>query len=274
MRVRFAALATWGFLLALGVLLAAASTARADARTARFYDPDGNPLPFSTFAEVEDFLRSAEIVSMEKMSAGTNKRKRKVVLRQGNHRAKAILRTGYEIKDTPGGGFVDSYMSELAAYEMAGLLGMDTVPPVVRRKGGSLQIWIENATTDAARRKAGQEPADRESFERQMADLYAFDNLIANTDRNPGNILIDGDGKVWLIDHTRSFAGQEELRYADKLTGCNRDLLSRLQSLSDGQIEQKVGPYVKKYLPALKVRRGLLLDAMARQCRSSGPGGS
>ncbi len=274
MRVRFAALATWGFLLALGVLLAAASPARADARTARFYDPDGNPLPFSTFAEVEDFLRSAEIVSMEKMSAGTNKRKRKVVLRQGNHRAKAILRTGYEIKDTPGGGFVDSYMSELAAYEMAGLLGMDTVPPVVRRKGGSLQIWIENATTDAARRKAGQEPADRESFERQMADLYAFDNLIANTDRNPGNILIDGDDKVWLIDHTRSFAGQEELRYADKLTGCNRDLLSRLQSLSDGQIEQKVGPYVKKYLPALKVRRGLLLDAMARQCRSSGPGGS
>ena len=255
-----------GLVASLGLSLAGV----AGAVEPRFYDKEGNPLAFNSYAEVEAFLADAAIVWKEKMSSGTNKHKRKVMLQADGKNARAILRTSYDIKDTPGGGFVDSYMSELAAYRLALLLGVDNVPPVVRRKGGSLQIWIENANTDAARRKAGQEPRDPEGFARQVMDMVVFDNLIANTDRNPGNIIIDAHDKVWFIDQTRSFAGQEELRYEDKLTGCSRQLWERLKSVSDEEIREAVGPYVKDYMDSLLKRRRLLVDALATRIEAAG----
>lgn len=252
----------------LVIALVSAGTAdRVAAAQVRFFDKDGKALPFKSYPEVEAFLENSAIVWKEKMSVGTNKHKRKIMLQEDDNNARAILRTSYEIKDTPGGGFVDSYMSELAAYKLALLLGLDNVPPVVRRKGGSLQIWIEHAITDAARRKAGEEPVDPERFERQITDMYIFDNLIANTDRNPGNIIIDSQGKVWFIDQTRSFAGQTELRYPDKITGCSRSLWDRLQSVSDAEIGEAVGAYVE-YMPELLQRRELLVDAIARQIQT------
>ena len=236
----------------------------------QFLGVDGQALPFTTYPEVEAFLDSADIVWKEKLAAGTNKHKRKIKLQQGSDEAHAILRTSYEIKPSPGGGFVDSYMSELAAYRLALLLGMDNVPPVVRRKGGSMQIWIENATTDAARRKAGEEPADPETFAKQVQDMAVFDNLIANTDRNPGNIIIDSQDKVWFIDQTRSFAGQKELKYPDKITGCSRQLWTKLQDVSNEEILDAVGPYVKNYQSELLHRRDLLVDAIAARIDAQG----
>lgn len=264
-------LARCSVIVALGFAIGA-MTGVAGAVEPQFFDKEGSPLSFKSYDEVESFLSDAAIVWKEKMSAGTNKHKRKVMLQEGNKNVRAILRTSYEIKDTPGGGFVDSYTSELAAYRLALLLGLDNVPPVVRRKGGSLQIWIENSTTDAARRKAGAEPADPEGFERQVMNMYIFDNLIANTDRNPGNIIIDSHGKVWFIDQTRSFAGQEELRYPDKITGCSRELWEKLQSVSDAEIRDAVGQYVKD-MSALLLRRRLLVEAMAQRIQTQGEDG-
>ena len=255
-------------LVILGVAWGATAD-QAGAAEPQFYDKDGNPLSFKTYDEVEAFLEDSDIVWKEKMSAGTNKSKRKVMLQQGSKSARAILRTSYDIKDAPGGGFVDSYKSELAAYHLALLLGLDNVPPVVRRKGGSMQIWIEKATTDAARRKAAEEPADPEGFERQVMNMVIFDNLIANTDRNPGNIIIDSHHKVWFIDQTRSFAGQTELRYADKITGCSRELWQKLQSVSDAEIREAVGSYVD-YMSELLQRRKQLVDNLARQIETQG----
>jgi hypothetical protein len=37
--------------------------------------------------------------------------------------------------------------------------------------------------------------------------MRAFDQLIYNTDRNLGNLLIDGDWRIWMIDHTRRSTG-------------------------------------------------------------------
>lgn len=40
-----------------------------------------------------------------------------------------------------------------------------------------------------------------------LGGLYAFDTWIANTDRHPGNLLIDGPNNIWLIDHGHAFTG-------------------------------------------------------------------
>ena len=37
----------------------------------------------------------------------------------------------------------------------------------------------------------------------QIHIMRVFDELIANFDRNAGNILWSSDGKMWLIDHAR-----------------------------------------------------------------------
>ena len=270
MRIRVARSLICSIFVACSSVVFLGPVATLSAEEGQFLGVDGQPLPFETYSEVEAFLDSADIVWKEKLAEGTNKHKRKVKLQQGGNDAHAILRTSYEMKDSPGGGFVDSYMSELAAYRLALLLGLDNVPPVVRRKGGSMQIWIENATTDAARRKAGEEPADPETFDKQVQDMVVFDNLIANTDRNPGNIIIDSRNKVWFIDQTRSFAGQTELRYEDKITGCSRQLWSRLRDTSDSEILDAVGPYVKSYKSELLKRRELLVDAIKARIASEG----
>ena len=227
-----------------------------------FYNPDGQPLPFETFEEVETFLKTADIVWKEKLAAGTNKEKRKILLERDGVSAHAILRTGYEIKEVPGGDFVDSFYSEIAAYRLSRMLGLTNVPPAVRRKGGSIQIWVEKATTDKARREEGSEPEDPVAFDQQLMNMGVFDNLIANTDRNPGNILIGGDGKVWFIDHTRSFAGQRELKYPQRIRGCDRQMWRNLQGLSDAEISEAMRPYVRRYRDELLVRRRLVVEAI------------
>lgn len=253
-------------------ILALASSPGASTE-AKWFDPDGKPLPFTTDEEVLDYLSSADIVWKEKLTAGTNKKKRKVLLERNGVRAHAIHRTGYEVKYTHGGGFVDSYESEIAAYNLSRLLGLSNVPPVVRRKGGSLQLWIEKATTEASRLKADESPPDPVAFDQQIMNLRVFDNLIANTDRNPGNILIDSSGKVWYIDHTRSFAGQEELRYPDLITGCDIAFWQRLRGVTDDEIRQSIKGYIGPFMDALLVRRELVVELIESRIQSEGVAG-
>ena len=46
------------------------------------------------------------------------------------------------------------------------------------------------------------------------AALRLFDQLIANTDRNLGNLLIGNDWTIWAIDHTRAFRTQHDVEDA------------------------------------------------------------
>ena len=240
---------------------------------ARFKGPDGADLPFTTDAAIIDFLRDADVVSVEQAPVGTTK-PLKVVLQKGGVRANAIFRDVRKLKDVGSWGFVDSYQSEIAAYELAKLLGLDTVPPAVERKvkgkRGSVQLWVENAMTDADRRRRDIEPPDAERFDQQIAVLRVFDNLIANIDRNPGNILIDEDWKVWFIDHTRSFAGQTELDDDYEITGCDRALFARLQAVRDDQMKTAVGKYARYYTRQLIERRKLVVNEINRLIAEKG----
>ena len=235
----------------------------------------GGYLPFETERQTLEFLDRADVVEIEKMSAGTNKKKRKVELAGNGLRIRAIHRTTFDYREMATVGFVDSYLSELAAYELADLLGIGRVPAVVLRKvkgagKGSLQLWIEGATTEADRLRDEIEPPDPERYRQQMDVLRVFDNLIANTDRNPGNILFDSDWRIWFIDHTRSFAGYTELREPDKVQRYERGLWQRLQSVTDGEIRRRVEPYAPRYVAELLERRRLLVDLIRQRIAEHG----
>lgn len=245
-----------------------------------FADPpyparDGGYLPFDTERQTLDFLDRAEVVDLEKMETGTNKKKRKVELADAGLRVRAIHRTTYDYRDMAAVGFVDSYLSELAAYELSQLLGLGRVPAVVKRKVkgagmGSLQLWIEGATTEADRIRQEIEPPDPELYRQQMDVLAVFDNLIANTDRNPGNILFDSEWRIWFIDHTRSFAGYRELREPDKIQRVERALWQRLQTVSDDEIRRSVKPYAPRYIAELLERRRLVVELIRQRLAENG----
>ena len=55
------------------------------------------------------------------------------------------------------------------------------------------------------RQKQKVTPPDKVPWNAQLHILRVFDELIANTDRNQGNMLIDSRWKLWLIDHSRAF---------------------------------------------------------------------
>jgi hypothetical protein len=61
--------------------------------------------------------------------------------------------------------------------------------------------------------------------------MHAFDSLVYNTDRNLGNVLIDPNWKLWMIDHTRAFRRYDELKDEQKIVLISREFLEHLQAL-------------------------------------------
>jgi hypothetical protein len=58
---------------------------------------------------------------------------------------------------------------------------------------------------------------------RPEADHVRVRHLIANTDRNQGNLLIDDRWNIWLIDHTRAFR-RTSSSCTERLSTCERGL--------------------------------------------------
>jgi hypothetical protein len=84
----------------------------------------------------------------------------------------------------------------------------------------------------------------REKWNRQMLIVRVFDQLIANTDRNVGNIVITKNWDLWMIDHTRAFRIYHDLREAKNLAKCDRALLIALRGLNKQDLKQRMGNYL------------------------------
>lgn len=232
--------------------------------------PEGDPLPFKSDAELMEFLRKASIRSMRDIGQGIT-RPRKVRLEKDGVQMNAIFRDVHEEKDaaTMAGGrrelfFRDDYIFENAAYELALLLGLDNVPPVVTRRingqDGSLQVWLEQSMTEGNRQKDKIRPPDVIRWNHQIQVMRIFDNLIFNTDRNMGNILIDKNWKLWMIDHTRAFRRFNELREPALILQCERGLLERLKALDKPMLQAALKKYLRQFeIEAILARRDMLV---------------
>ena len=197
--------------------------------------------------ELLDFLRDADIVDSRELGSGTTK-PLKLTLERDGVRAHAIFR---HVDRTNGSGrqqFRDNHAFEVAAYEVDRLLDLDHVPPVTLRtvegRQGSIQLWIEKARSETDRIEAGEVPADPTALLYQKHVMRVFDALIYNFDRNTGNLLIDDDGKLWFIDHTRSFKRLPALPDPGQLVVCERRLWQRLKALDEDTLRERLLPYL------------------------------
>jgi len=208
--------------------------------------PDKEPLPFRTYEEMEDFLLNAEVISKEDIPVGVTK-PQKLLLEKDNIRMYAVFRTVDVFKqqwNSPEGmkmNFRDHYRFEPAAYELGKLLGLNNIPPVVLRKidnqKGSLQAWLEGAMTEGDRAEKRLSPPNSFDWIHQLHFITLFDNLINNDDRNQGNILIDENWNLWMIDATRAFRIEEDLINVDGIRCCPRDFWNRLHAAKDEDLK-------------------------------------
>ena len=254
-----------------------AGTALAAAANERFSGPEGKLLPFAADAAAVEFLATAEVVSSRELPGGTN-RTLQVLLEKDGVRAHAAFRTvDRRIERAVVGDrvvirFEDNHRFEVAAYELSRLLGMSEIPPTVLRRidgeDGSLQLWIEGATTELDRRHRGEPEVTGPYFRRQQV-MRLFDRLIDNFDRNLGNLLIDGAGHLWLIDHTRSFRLTAEVEAIGTVTQCERRFYDRLEALDLETLREHLDPYLDRpQIRFLWRRRAKVLehcDALAEQ---------
>ncbi|HET6874197.1 MAG TPA: SCO1664 family protein [Acidimicrobiales bacterium] len=105
------------------------------------------------------------------------------------------------------------YRREVAAYELSEALGWGLVPPTVLVDeeaplgAGSLQLFV-----DADFEQHYFTLLEDSAHHRLLKRMATFDVLANNADRKGGHCLIDGNGRIWGIDHGLCFHVQPKLR--------------------------------------------------------------
>jgi hypothetical protein len=237
----------------------------------RWYGTDGRPLPFTSDEDLVEFLATAPVVAREDAGRGVGGVLR-ITLERDGVTARAAFRSvdverssGRTSSSAPDRHlFRDHYAFELAAYRLSRLLGLDRVPPTALRnldgRAGSVQLWIEGASTEADLIENGQATMNA-ARHLQRQTMLVFDNLIYNFDRHQNNMLYDRNGRLWFIDHTRSFKRLADLPDRERMAVCQRGLYERLRALDEAALRAELDPYLDGLeLKALVQRRRLLLE--------------
>ena len=228
-----------------------------------------------TQADIRDFLLTAKVIRSRDIGKGVTSPKR-LTLTKGaltHDAAFQAVDERQQVASLAGGGrsaaiemnFVDAYRYNLAAYELAGLLGLDYMMPVhVERrwdgKKGSLSWWVETLMDEGERLKQKIQPPDATAWNHQMYRMRVFSALTRDTDRNTGNVLITPDWKVMMIDFTRAFRLQTELLYGKDLSKIDRALLPRLEALSKDGVKAAVKDHLTgPEVDAVMARRNVIV---------------
>ena len=213
---------------------------------------------------LEDVLRTGEVLAVEDMESGANK-PLKVTLRKDGRTVDAVWKP---IKRGPRESAWESYQAEVAAYELDKMLGLGMVPPTIERqfKGlkGSLQLWVEGCRSyDEAR----AETPRSDSWERTIARMRLFDNLISNWARSDRDFMVDSDWNVVLIDHSQAFLSSAQLSPDEERIPeiFDRRLMERLRSLQADFLSMRFGRLLlEPQIRAILGRRDALLTLMEK----------
>lgn len=231
----------------------------------------------------EHFLASAKIVELDQYESRGITRPRKATLSDGSQthsaqfkdidtvHSKVTLTTGNTVLK-----LYDTYKHEIAAYQLAKLLGLNMVPPCVERRisrdTGSLCLWVVDAMTEADRKNDHLTPPDLQVYNDQMHDIKLFLQLTWDTDyNNISNIMIDKNWRLYKVDSSRAFRVDQTLRRPEALSRFRRSTIAGLRSLSRDDLDQAMKPWLSpKAVDSLWRRRGLILEIVDQRIAAHG----
>jgi hypothetical protein len=233
------------------------------------------PAPELSVAEIKAFLKNAKITRVRNTDKGVTA-PRRVTLSNGTLTHDAVFQAIDDrqmVAHLSGGAraaqtelnFVDSYKYNIAAYEIATLLGLDHMMPVyVERRWngqiGSISWFVPALMDESERLKKKIQPPSPALWNQQMYRMRVFSSLVRDTDRNLTNVLITPEWKVMMIDFSRAFRLQPELLHLADLNKIDRNLLTKLEALNRDDIKKVASDFVtKNELDALFQRRDLLV---------------
>ena len=183
-------------------------------------------------------------------------------------------------------GFLDNWKWEIGAYRLDKLLELNMVPPYeeIRFRGNRGACSLEADYWIRYREKQEQNiPCPNRylpSYNRANYLIKAWDNLIANEDRNLGDILITKDWCLIIIDHSRSFRTSKKFTKTlvhtakgnnEPIKELPRAFVEKLKSLDFEMIRKAVGEYLTdKEIDAILIRRDLILQDVDRLVKKFG----
>ena len=237
--------------------------------------------PTLTREQIKQFLLTAKVVKSQESKKGITNTSR-LTLSDGTvthdasfqsideHKPITQLTSGTEVN------FVDSYKYNIAAYQLAELLGIDDMLPVyVERKWkgnqGSLSWWLPVKMDEEERVKHKIAPPDIDAWDNQMYKVRVLDQLVHDDDPNLTNVLIGEDWKIWRIDFTRAFRLSKDLRNPKDLVRCDRQLFEKLKALDANELAARTQHYLTKdEVKALMARRDKIVTRFQQLVREKG----
>ncbi len=237
--------------------------------------PAAAPAPAFSVPEIKEFLKNAKVIRQRGTPKGVTAPKR-LTLSNGTTVHDAVFQAIDERKtvaELAGRGrqpvtelnFVDSYKYNIAAYELATLLGLEQMMPVyVERRWngqiGSISWFVPTLMDESERLKKKIQPPSPGDWNNQMYRMRVFSALVRDTDRNLTNVLVTPDWKVMMIDFSRAFRLQAGLLHEKDLHKIDRALLARLEGLTRDGVKQATQDFLTNpELDAMLHRRALLV---------------
>jgi hypothetical protein len=236
-----------------------------------------------TEEEMKQFLLTAKVTKFEKTKKGVTS-PYVLTLSDGKLTRKAGFQSidDYKAQIQLSDGkteinFRDSYHFNIAAYEIAKLLGLNAMMPVtVERKWegkrGSLTWWLDSQMGEDERAAKNIQPPDVAAWNRQFDIMSVFGALVYDVDRNRTNILIGPNWELYMIDFSRAFRLHKVLaNEKNDLKQCSRQLLEKLRQLDAAEVERATKPHLDKdRIKALMARRDKIMAYFEQQIAQKG----
>ena len=239
--------------------------------------------PELTYEHKAEFLRSARVVEAREVGKGVTATWR-LTLKDGSMTHDASFQSVDRrelVKDFPDGrrevNFVDSYRYNIAAYRLSKLVGLEHMVPVSVKRSwranmGALTWWVDDVRMDEAQmNEKGIQAPDQSDWAHQIYRVRVFTELIHDTDRNQGNLLVTTDWKIWMIDFTRAFRRQAKLRKPEELVRCDGALLLALKALAPEDVRASLSDVLKDAeIDGILARRDLIVAHYEEKIRQMG----
>jgi len=233
-----------------------------------------------TAEQMEEFLLTAKIGPRKPIGIGVNDTS-SAVLDNGKlqHRAHVavvdIAKASFQGTQGTEINFKDSWKFNVAAYELAKLLGFEMVPPSVERKvagqDAALTWWIDDAMMEGDRKAKNVKAPDMLSFNNQIYAVRVFNQLIYNVDANLTNLLTAKDWNVWMIDHTRAFRLLKTLENPKNLEKSDRKVLIRMRLLDKPMLTSKLKRWLSSSeIDGLLARRDKIVAFFDKEIAAKG----